>query len=238
MDNERETRLGSDNAGGLGVRSYARAGLLIDELKKITKKAEERIEELYHELDPVKPEMPTDNPQEIEYIANTKVFVCQFSNYVEHTRSRYDTFNVTCSEGIECKALNTQGYFFNHSSVVMPEWESTIFRDIIVCTKQLGCDTTEETLEKVIEIVSLIIEKNRKYGNSCFKTPASGDTIIGAMVNRMSDKVNRYQTMIRLSIDDAESVEDTVIDYIGYCVNLWIQCYRVKLSEGVYDYGK
>ena len=69
------------------------------------------------------------------------------------------------------------------------------------------------------ELSSLLKEKNRKYGNSFYKTVDEfGNACI---VIRLFDKINRIKTLLLGGEEDnmvGESVEDTLVDLAGYAI--------------------
>lgn len=69
------------------------------------------------------------------------------------------------------------------------------------------------------ELSNLLKEKNRKYGNSFYKTVDEfGNACI---VIRLFDKINRIKTLLLGNEEDnmvGESVEDTLVDLAGYAI--------------------
>lgn len=80
-----------------------------------------------------------------------------------------------------------------------------------------------------LEIVNLIEEKDRAYGNSYALTRQEYGEL--AFLIRLTDKVNRLKTLLtNPSIPHRdESIEDTIKDIIGYCL-LELE-YRQKLDK-------
>lgn len=77
----------------------------------------------------------------------------------------------------------------------------------------------EEIEKSCEELKKLLIEKNKKYGNSFFKTADEyGKTVL---VLRIDDKLNRLKQLILHNEKDdmqGENVKDTLIDLAGYAV--------------------
>jgi len=69
-----------------------------------------------------------------------------------------------------------------------------------------------------LEVVNLIEEKNRAYGNSYALTRQEFGEVV--FLIRLADKFNRLKTLLTnpsIPCRD-ESIEDTIKDIIGYCL--------------------
>lgn len=82
----------------------------------------------------------------------------------------------------------------------------------------------EMVLQIFEDLKNLWLAKNANYGNSIYQTPilASDVTPEKAIRVRMSDKINRLQTLLSGEPDKVgESMEDTVRDLVVYGIN-WL----------------
>jgi len=85
-------------------------------------------------------------------------------------------------------------------------------------------DTQKAIAEHGLAVVSMLLKKNRDYGNSAFQSPLLAplaDARTGIQV-RMSDKVARLQNLLAGNPDSVgESACDTMMDLAGYAI-LWL----------------
>lgn len=85
-------------------------------------------------------------------------------------------------------------------------------------------DTPVDKIRREIDkLRDLLISKNRDYGASAFESPSlmPGLTPTAAILVRMSDKINRLQTLSRERITRqvaSETFDDTIRDLAGYCI--------------------
>lgn len=85
-------------------------------------------------------------------------------------------------------------------------------------------DTPVDKIRREIDkLRDLLISKNVDYGASAFESPSlmPGLTPTAAILVRMSDKINRLQTLAARSGEGLvkdETFDDTVRDLAGYCV--------------------
>lgn len=78
--------------------------------------------------------------------------------------------------------------------------------------------------ESGLAVVEMLLRKNADYGGSAWKAPilAPGMTCREAIQCRMSDKIQRLQTLLSgKSPEVRESMEDTMRDLAGYAI-LWL----------------
>jgi hypothetical protein len=74
-----------------------------------------------------------------------------------------------------------------------------------------------------VEVIELLLRKNRNYGGSVFTVPilAPDVDVDTAIRVRMSDKVARLQTLLKGDTDLVdESIDDTFADLLGYIILL------------------
>jgi len=74
-----------------------------------------------------------------------------------------------------------------------------------------------------VEVLELLLRKNRNYGGSVFTVPVlAPDVDVNTAIRvRMSDKVARLQTLLKGDKDlVGESIEDTFMDLLGYIILL------------------
>ena len=84
--------------------------------------------------------------------------------------------------------------------------------------------STEELIKEVgREVVMLLIEKNKAYGDTANQPPQIFSKLspIEAILSRIDDKLSRIKTV---GLND--KTEDTVLDLIGY-----LMLYRVQLEK-------
>lgn len=84
-------------------------------------------------------------------------------------------------------------------------------------------DSLAELCDK---LKTTLLNKNRNYGNSAFRTPllASNVSPQEALLVRLSDKIARLETLLRGEPDRVqEPLEDTIFDIAGYCILLLIE---------------
>lgn len=87
--------------------------------------------------------------------------------------------------------------------------------------------TQQQIANKCLELAELLIEKNRKYGNSALnpvRVFASSDTLEQIRV-RMDDKLNRIKN--RQSDED----EDVYMDLAGYLILYMVARDNTKVSQ-------
>lgn len=75
-----------------------------------------------------------------------------------------------------------------------------------------------EILDQCIDILKLLLEKNKKYGNSAFESTNifSNQTAIEKVRGRIDSKLKRIKT------SEEDDQEDTIADLIGYLIILRI----------------
>lgn len=74
-----------------------------------------------------------------------------------------------------------------------------------------------------VEVIELLLRKNRNYGGSVFTAPvlAPEVNVDTAIRVRMSDKVARLQTLLAGDKDlVGENIDDTFFDLLGYIILL------------------
>jgi hypothetical protein len=88
--------------------------------------------------------------------------------------------------------------------------------------------------QKIVEagkvFIDLILRKNNNYGSSVFKVPilTPGISADMAIRVRMSDKIERLQSLLKSNNDlVGENLEDTITDLGAYCL-LWLCYFEVK----------
>ena len=86
-----------------------------------------------------------------------------------------------------------------------------------------------------VNLNNIFYEKNLRYGNS-FERSLDDFGLI-ALVIRLSDKLNRFETLTGSDITETEdeSLEDTILDYVNYIImaKMWIKKQR-KLGVGIW----
>lgn len=94
------------------------------------------------------------------------------------------------------------------------------------------------------EVSDLVVSKSLNYGvGKCFEPPrlVPGATAETALLTRLSDKIGRFETLLRGERDRVgETLEDTARDMIGYIV-LWLtlrQFEADKSSESVKEHRR
>lgn len=88
--------------------------------------------------------------------------------------------------------------------------------------------TQQQIVDKCLELAELLIEKNRKYGNSALnpvRVFASSDTLEQIRV-RMDDKLNRIKN--RQTDED----EDVYMDLAGYLILYMVARDNTKEANG------
>ncbi|MBR2694809.1 MAG: hypothetical protein IKE69_11425 [Thermoguttaceae bacterium] len=85
----------------------------------------------------------------------------------------------------------------------------------------------EELLNGVKDICELVKQKNERYGNAALSVSyiyagmlSPADTIL----IRAEDKIKRYETLKDGGDDGGESIIDTLKDFVGYVILLYIAC--------------
>ena len=68
--------------------------------------------------------------------------------------------------------------------------------------------------------VSTLLRKNHDYGGSVFKSPLLSPSLspLSAIDVRLSDKIERIQTLLTKNSEVDESVDDTFTDLGAYCL--------------------
>lgn len=67
------------------------------------------------------------------------------------------------------------------------------------------------------KLKAIYVEKNAAYGNNGHETFKEFGIV--SYLIRISDKIKRYESLTRDNVDDyGESVEDTILDTINYCI--------------------
>lgn len=108
-----------------------------------------------------------------------------------------------------------------------------IFYWILAGVKELEPELTENSIaSRIEEVYQLLITKNNEYGNSIIASPVMAPSLSVAqgILCRLSDKIARYKTLAATGGD----ITDTIKDFIGYCVWLWIalECDKVEQEDG------
>lgn len=87
-------------------------------------------------------------------------------------------------------------------------------------------DAQQRLAQRGMQLTELLLQKNRDYGESAWKTPilAPGMTAREAIQCRMSDKVNRLQWLFAGNKEEVvdENVLATMMDLVGYGI-LWLE---------------
>jgi hypothetical protein len=89
--------------------------------------------------------------------------------------------------------------------------------------------STEELIKEVgREVVMLLIEKNKAYGDTANQPPQIFSKLspIEAILSRIDDKLSRIKTV---GLND--KTEDTVLDLIGYLMLYRVQLEKLKLKS-------
>ena len=89
--------------------------------------------------------------------------------------------------------------------------------------------STEELIKEVgREVVMLLIEKNKAYGDTANQPPQIFSKLspIEAILARIDDKLSRIKTV---GLND--KTEDTVLDLIGYLMLYRVQLEKLKLKS-------
>lgn len=89
--------------------------------------------------------------------------------------------------------------------------------------------STEELIKEVgREVVMLLIEKNKAYGNTANQPPQIFSKLspIEAILSRIDDKLSRIK---QVGLND--KTEDTVLDLIGYLMLYRVQLEKLKLKS-------
>lgn len=87
----------------------------------------------------------------------------------------------------------------------------------------LGVGSRQKIAELGLRVVELLLRKNADYGDSAWTSPmlAGGVSVRQAIAVRMSDKLSRWQKLVQSSGSVSESLEKTMVDFIGYGI-LWL----------------
>jgi superfamily I DNA/RNA helicase len=105
---------------------------------------------------------------------------------------------------------------------------------VVFYDKQANRMTTQDEIATVCDAVkSLLLEKNRRYGNSALEPVrifSKSDSIEQILV-RIDDKLSRIQKGAGLFADN----EDVIQDLIGYLILLKIAFDKQENSQGLYD---
>ena len=84
------------------------------------------------------------------------------------------------------------------------------------------------------EIRDLVLNKSQNYGvGKCFEPPrlVPGATAETALLTRLSDKIGRFETLLRGERDRVgESLDDTARDMIGYLA-LWLTLRQLEAEK-------
>ena len=84
------------------------------------------------------------------------------------------------------------------------------------------------------EISDLVVSKSINYGvGKCFEPPrlVPGATAETALLTRLSDKIGRFETLLRGERDRVgESLDDTARDMIGYLA-LWLTLRQLETEK-------
>ena len=90
-------------------------------------------------------------------------------------------------------------------------------------------ETTEELIKQVgREVVMLLLEKNKAYGDTANKPPKIFSKLSAkeGILARIDDKLSRIKTV---GLND--KTEDTMLDLIGYLILSRVQCKKEVSSE-------
>ena len=89
--------------------------------------------------------------------------------------------------------------------------------------------TTEELIKEVgREVVMLLLEKNKAYGDTANKPPKIFSTLSAkeGILARIDDKLSRIK---QVGIND--KTEDTLLDLIGYLILYRVQCKMEEIKK-------
>ena len=90
-------------------------------------------------------------------------------------------------------------------------------------------ETTEELIKQVgREVVMLLLEKNKAYGDTANKPPKIFSKLSAkeGILARIDDKLSRIKTV---GLND--KTEDTMLDLIGYLILYRVQCKKEVSSK-------
>ena len=90
-------------------------------------------------------------------------------------------------------------------------------------------ETTEELIKQVgREVVMLLLEKNKAYGDTANKPPKIFSKLSAkeGILARIDDKLSRIKTV---GLND--KTEDTMLDLIGYLILYGVQCKKEVSSK-------
>ena len=89
--------------------------------------------------------------------------------------------------------------------------------------------STEELIKEVgREVVMLLLEKNKAYGDTANQPPQIFSKLspIEAILSRIDDKLSRIK---QVGVND--NTEDTILDLIGYLMLYRVQLEKLKLKS-------
>lgn len=95
-----------------------------------------------------------------------------------------------------------------------------------------GSPSQRKIAELGLRVTDLLLRKNVDYGDSAWTPPAlaQGVPVRTAIAVRMSDKLSRWQQLMEASGGVSESLEKTMVDFIGYGI-LWLGAEELKAED-------
>lgn len=95
----------------------------------------------------------------------------------------------------------------------------------IVESLQSGTDHQKIIAKEGLAAVALLLRKNKDYGSSAYDSPLLVPHLPAktAILVRMSDKIKRFQQLMKSEREVNESIEDTMFDLLGYSL-LYLTC--------------
>ena len=95
-----------------------------------------------------------------------------------------------------------------------------------------GSPSQRKIAELGLRVVDLLLRKNKDYGDSAWTPPAlaRGVPVRTAIAVRMSDKLSRWQQLMEASGGVSESLEKTMVDFIGYGI-LWLGAEELEAED-------
>lgn len=113
------------------------------------------------------------------------------------------------------------------------DWNCSLFIWILEAVNLLGEFSRDSISRTLAEVFETLQKKNADYGNAAFDFPIlTPETPVStALLCRLSDKVNRYMTLKDKEAEVQETISDTLKDFIGYVIILWL----VTFCDGYED---
>lgn len=148
-----------------------------------------------------------------------------YKSFSEYVCTNYEDISMWIS-GDELSSICDRFPFDLENNNIAFLW---ILKGLNILSSIRGEEWSEEFIStSMARIHEVLVKKNSDYGNSALSIPVLSPTtpVYVAILCRMSDKISRYYSIRdKQTVEVNETIEETISDFIGYAVLLWLAVY-------------